>query len=128
MKYEAYACPPQELSIAGAKERLADGSVVYYLPCGSVVVRSTIILRGRCRPEDVGLSGCRLIQRLVVIRGVQIAESCITDDDGRVRYITLTCGGRKLMALYYPTRRTLVMFTGSAPLEECLEEVRHCYD
>lgn len=116
VKYVAYICPTPQSPPSGTVERLADGSVIYYLSCGVLYARgSKAILRGQCRPEELGLDGCRIFQQLVVVTNVRIKDECITDDDGRVRYITLTCGGRKLMALYYPTRRTLVMFTGSAP-------------
>lgn len=126
VKYVAYTCPAQPVRIeADRVERLSDGSVTYYLPCGSVkITRSSITLRG-CKPEDLGLTGCRLMQRLVVIRGVTATPHCVTDVDGEL-YLKLNCDGRAIEARYYPSRATVVLFAGAAPLEECLEQIRNC--
>ena len=127
VKYVAYICPTPQSPPSGTVERLADGSVIYYLSCGVLSARgSKAILRGQCRPEELGLDGCRIFQQLVVVTNVRIKDEFITDAEGRVSYITIVCGGRKRMALYYPARGTLVLLAGSAPVEECVDKLRLC--
>lgn len=133
--YVSYKCkPPQEVPLGdcytqnaacGKEER--PGEAIYYFPCGRLAVkRSVAIFSGpsECDPARYGLE-CVPYQMIFVARPLgQPKDDCIVGDDGRALQLRVECYGKKIIARYFPSRGTLVVF---GPGEECLQKALTCF-
>ncbi|MEM1568940.1 MAG: hypothetical protein QXI84_10705 [Thermofilaceae archaeon] len=133
--FVAYKCKPSEIQVGdcrtqpvacGKEER--PGEVVYHLPCGRAVVKPNVALfsgKPDCDPARFGLSDCELYHAIYVVNNLKPPkEECVVGDDGKALQLKVFCDGKPIIARYFPTRGTLVLFARS---EECLQKVLQCF-
>lgn len=141
VKHVAYKCKPIELPVDPehcAERPVAcgieynDNEIVYYLPCGRIVVKKNAALfrcsyeyNCDCDPSRYGLVDCMPYQKVVVaaVKGEPKQECIIDEYQGRTM-LRIECGGKPKIVLYYPSTGRAVLFSAS---EDCIKALLDCF-